>query len=124
MRTFTSTLIIAVLFFGFATNSEANNKERLQACQTELQAAYNTGNDRKISNGQKTYEDCLWKLLDQNLIRHPNRTTIISALQSIIRTYPGEQIFCEDYPCGTMWVQIANSRKLEILEDAVKDTLP
>ena len=33
-------------------------------------------------------------------------------------------IFCEEFPCGTMWVQIANDSKLRILEGAVIDTLP
>ena len=124
MRTVTSKLIIALLYFGYATNSVASNNEQLQACQTELQSAYNSGDDRKISNGQKLYEDCLWKLLDQNLAEHPNRQRIISALQSVIRTYPAMDIFCEEFPCGTMWVQVANGSKLRILEGAVKDTQP
>ena len=124
MRTFRSNLMIALLSIGCAANSAANNNERLLDCQTELQSAYDTGDDRKISSGQDKYENCLWELLDQNLIRHPKRTEIISALQSVIRTYPAMDIFCDEFPCGTMWVHMAKDSKLEILEGAVKDTLP
>lgn len=120
----TSRLIIALLSFGVITPATADNKQQLQACQNQLQAAYDTGEDTQIANGQKTYEGCLWDLLDKNLTAHPNQAKIINSLKSVIRTYPAMDIFCEEFPCGTMWVQIANGSKLRILEGAVKDTLP